>query len=151
MKGRSFWAFVLMFCSVLFNACKHQKDISNLKTSSTDIPKVIITSDFVIPDSVDYTIDSAQMANDSILTIYLRYQGGCNGSHFKLYNNGNTMKSMPPKTNLNLVHQSELESCKVNRKEAVHFNLSPLKYMIPEENKLILKLSSWKGRLEMKR
>jgi hypothetical protein len=139
-----FWLGVL---SCIYS-CKSPKQISAKTKDSVKIPKVIIQSGFEAPLTVDYSIDSAKVSNDSILTIFVKYKGCCNGLHFELYNDGNIMKSMPPKTNLVLVHRTERENCKNETVSVLNFNLSPLKYVVPENNKIILRLTNWKGKLE---
>jgi hypothetical protein len=132
-------------------SCSTSKQTSVKSAKAELVKKVIVQSGFEAPSIVDYSIDSAKVTKDSILTIYVKYQGGCNGLHFELFNDGNIMKSMPPKTNLVLVHRTELENCKEEKVCSLDFNLSPLIYMVPENNKLILRLANWKGRLELQK
>ncbi|MBX7181438.1 MAG: hypothetical protein K1X82_04940 [Bacteroidia bacterium] len=105
---------------------------------------------FVHSIEPDFSVDTAFVKNDSLLLVKISFQGGCNGFHFDLMNDGNIQKSMPPRTNLILVHSSQLENCKDSKQTWFTFNLSPLKNRIPKKNKLLLKLSNWKGVLEMK-
>lgn len=149
-----FFAFSCLFWfGVLtsLHACSASKKTSVNSAKAELVKKVIVQSGFEASSTVDYSIDSAKVTKDSILTIYVKYQGGCNGLHFELFNDGNIMKSMPPKTNLVLVHGIELENCKEEKVCSLDFNLSPLKYMVPENNKLILRLANWKGRLELQK
>ncbi len=146
--NRLFFILWLGLLSCL-NSCRSPKQTSGKTKEPVKIPNVIVQSGFVAPVTVDYSIDSAKVTNDSVLTIFVKYKGGCNGLHFELYNDGNIMKSMPPKTNLVLLHQVEKENCQNERVSVLNFNLSPLKYMVPEKNKLILKLTNWKGKLEL--
>ena len=140
--------FGLSVLSSLYS-CSASKQTSSKSSKAEQIKKVIVQSGFVAPSLVDFSIDSAKVTNDSILTIYVKYQGGCDGLHFELFNDGNILKSMPPKTNLVLVHRTDLENCKEEKFCALNFNLSPLKYMVPKNNKLILQLANWKGKLEL--
>jgi hypothetical protein len=147
--------FFLVSCTfwigglVGLHSCSTSKHSSGKSTIGEPVQKLIVQTGFEASSLLDCSIDSALVTKDSILTIYVKYLGGCNGVHFELYNDGNIMKSMPPKTNLVLVHRTDMEICKEEKVCALNFNLSPLKYMVPENNKLILRLSNWKGKLEL--
>lgn len=148
ISGLFKWNLIVLLFIVY--SCKSGKQSKvNLVDQAPD--KVVqIQPGFLSTSEPDYTIDTAFVKSDSLLLIKISYQGGCNGFHFELMNDGNIQKSMPPKANLIIVHSSQLENCKEPKKTWFTFNLSPLKNRIPKRNKLLLKLVHWDGILEMK-
>ena len=72
-------------------------------------------------------IDSAWIDGNN-LHLKVLYSGGCKEHTFELLGNGFMMKSLPPQTNIKLLHNSNDDHCRELIKEEHVFNLQPLQY-----------------------
>ncbi len=132
--------FVLLACA--------SKNVT-VNQTEPQIESLITDSKFQPSSAADYTVNSTEL-KDSTLTINVTYKGGCNGYHFQLFNNGNMMKSLPPKTSVFLIHQAEKENCVKLRTVSLKFNISTLKKMNPR-GIVMVKLDGQESYMELKR
>jgi hypothetical protein len=74
-----------------------------------------------------FQLISTQCSGDTLI-LEVQYGGGCETHDWKLSTNRLWLKSMPPKMNLHLEHDSHNDMCRALITEKLYFNLSPLKY-----------------------
>jgi len=127
--------FVLLFISIISSCHKREINKSNngreSKTplATTDsIKSVIINANYNIKDTgATYTIDSAKV-NADILSLFIKYSGGCKAHSFDLYSTGFYAKALPPQTFVFLKHNSNGDACRQFFMKELKFNISQLKY-----------------------
>lgn len=85
------------------------------------------------------TITATSLEKD-ILTIKVKYQGGCQEHQFKLYAGTFFQLSLPPKGLLHLSHDSQGDTCGETVEQSLMFDLTPLnkERNDPSEHPLIL-------------
>ena len=139
----------LFLCSFLITALGSCTSGKITKVSlQPQLKSVLTVYDFSPKSETDYTVNNWSI-KDSILIVNISYQGGCDGFHFDLINDGTMQKSLPPKTTVYLVHQSEKETCKLNQTHDFKFNLTPLKKM-NRTGSVMVKLAGQEAYLELK-
>jgi len=95
----------------------------------------------------NYHINSFSVSDD-VLTIELRYKGGCGQHDFSLYSNNMLKKSLPPQIDVYLEHQKENETCKEEITQTFKYDISAIKK--PGNPVIILNLNSADNKLEWK-
>ncbi len=131
--------FVFLFFSVLIFSCHtrartvrtqcgHNPTITKLNNDTSKIEMVIIDRNSNMADTgVAYIIDSMKINND-ILSLFVKYSGGCGVHSFQLFSNGAYAKSLPPQTSVCLRHTNKEDACRQLISEELKFNISKLKY-----------------------
>lgn len=69
-----------------------------------------------------------QNINGDTLKLVVEYGGGCKDHVFTMNTNSARMKSMPPKLNLWLEHESNDDNCRALITESLFFDLKPIRY-----------------------
>lgn len=110
---------VVIGCKAQYTSTKAAKAVSE------KVMEIEINPDFSPPDRVDFTIDSGRVKG-KVLSLYLRYYGGCKEHDFQLVGTNYIKKSLPPQTELFLVHQTNSDSCYRPMQKVINFNLSKL-------------------------
>ena len=118
-----------------FAAC-HQKEITktNDGASSTNTVKTEeAINEVIINASVDmndkgaaYTIDSVKVKDD-ILSVFVKYSGGCKPHNWDLISNGKYSKSLPPQIEVVLKHANNNDNCRRLSFRELKFNVAKLK------------------------
>lgn len=95
----------------------------------TIIHPVTLTDDFSLAtrESAETQILNA-VVTDSILTLNVSYNGGCEKHEFSLLGSKMIQKSMPPIRNIMLSHNSNGDDCRELIEEELKFNISDFKY-----------------------
>lgn len=107
-------------------SCKAQKPArKKAEKAKVEAKEIEINPDYAAPDRVDFKIDSGSVKN-GLLTLYVRYNGGCKEHNFRLIANNYIKKSLPPQTELFLEHDSNNDSCYQPLEKVIIFNLSKL-------------------------
>lgn len=118
--------FSLSLLLTLAISCKAQKSTRKQPTKEkVEAREIEINPDYAAPDRVDFKIDSGSVKN-GLLTLYVRYSGGCKEHNFRLIANNYIKKSLPPQTELFLEHDSNNDSCYRPLEKVIIFNLSKL-------------------------
>jgi hypothetical protein len=141
------FALVLTVLTFCISACKNQRSVSKSKEPAI---KSLVTKEGERPRGVeqDFKINFWSIT-DSTITINITYEGGCNGYHFELVNNGMMMKSLPPKTVVYLEHDRLKEICNTNQTINLKFNISNLRRM-NRNGSVMVKLDGQENYLEFK-
>lgn len=126
---------------VLFSSCKLFKN----DNSSSSVPELILQSGFSEPKDNSSTEINSLAIDGNILTIDVSYSGGCQEHDFKLYFDGNYMKSLPPKANFILVHNNQNDACREFITEKLQFDISKSKYEGQNEIVVMVNNSSSKA------
>lgn len=114
---------------------------TNASISTTEAQPVVLydewPSDSFPNDAA--TITATSLKKD-ILTIKVKYQGGCQEHQFKLYAATYFQLSLPPKGLLHLSHDSQGDTCGETVEQSLMFDLTPLnkERNDPTEHPLIL-------------
>ena len=106
---------------------------------------IILNKDYSLPAEFDYTIESASLT-DSILTIDIKYKGGCGEHNFELLFNGMYAKSMPPQAGLYLQHEIKNETCDKEISKKIKFNVNSVKYN--NSKTVIIRLSNFSDKIK---
>ena len=116
-------AIFLALCLCIFLACN--KDSSEFPQPVSAYPKQIsIQSDVSTVPQDALTIEDA-VINENMLTLTVRYGGGCGFVRFELFGDGMFMESNPVQANILLSFKDE-DSCKALRTTELEFDLSKL-------------------------
>lgn len=135
---------------LLFVQCKQKKNtsVTDETTSATNVSNEtkkeselrIINTDinYVWPGSTDhFDILKSEIHGDSLI-IQVQYGGGCKEHVFTMNTNMHWMKSMPPKLNLYLEHESNDDNCRAMLTEELVFDLTNCRYTPGKSVVLIL-------------
>jgi hypothetical protein len=108
------------------SGCKAGKaKVDAKKAAVTETLEIKIDPEFAAPDRLDFTIDSGKVLNN-ILSLYVRYYGGCKNHDFQMVATNYVKKSLPPQTELFLVHDTKNDSCYRPLQKVVNFSLANL-------------------------
>jgi len=124
--------------------------IENLNINNNSSDDIVLDSHYyenVSNYSNDsYTINNVEIEED-ILTIEVKYGGGCKEHIFSLFGSPGFMKSSPVQTDVMLSHNANNDLCKALITEEVSFNLTPLKevwqQMYGESGTIIINLQGF--------
>jgi hypothetical protein len=120
------FAIILVSSLFIFVSCAGSK--SSKKTDKKDtIKTVTIVTEYNIVEKPDFEITNATF-QDSVLTIDVKYVGGCGTHNFDLQFNKMYAKSLPLKAMLNLSHKAENETCSKQISETLKYNISNIQY-----------------------
>lgn len=95
----------------------------NKKSSKIEIKEMFINKDYVLPEKLDYTINSINIDGD-ILTIDINYKGGCGEHNFELMFNEMYAKSLPVIAGLFLSHTTINENCQKDINKILKYNIT---------------------------
>lgn len=121
-----------------FAACHQKKmaetaSVSPAATSAQAENKEVI-EDAVVETGADitatgamYTVDSMTV-KDNILSVFVKYSGGCKEHSWDLISNGMYAKSMPPQLTVCLKHTNNGDACRELIMKEIKFNIAKLKY-----------------------
>jgi hypothetical protein len=115
--------------------CSNKKKISDASNAPANdsvkmvtVIEVIKNSEYTLPENnAAFTVNSHTIKGD-ILTLNISYSGGCQEHVFKGYFTGMFMKSMPPKANLLIEHNSNEDACREMITKDISFNVSAMRY-----------------------
>jgi len=133
---------VFLGAAMVLVSCKARK---NKNKSGDNVPSIIVSTDFSIPESNDdFKVSGVKMKGD-ILSVYVSYSGGCEDHEFTLHTNKMYMKSLPPKLGVFLKHNANGDACKMLKMDTLQFNMKDCQYPSTEEDyTLILNMNNWK-------
>ncbi len=135
----------LLVISATTQACKmkqNQKSSEQSKALATEKAEAMASNDTQIPVAQSIMVsqsyrwpgktDSFSILNHKIvgdsLKLTVQYGGGCQEHQFTMHTTGAWMKSMPPKMNLWLEHQSNEDRCRALIQQELIFILTPVQY-----------------------
>jgi hypothetical protein len=95
------------------------------KEKKTEVLSLRIDPEYAAPDRLDFTIDSASVKNN-ILSLYVKYYGGCKEHDFQMVATNYIKKSLPPQTELFMVHDPKNDTCYRPLQKVVNFSLEKL-------------------------
>lgn len=120
--------FVILLASI-FSGCickkKTEKSSANQTKSEQVKPATVDKSFMTIPETIDYSINSASI-NGDVLSVELKYKGGKGTHNFSLMFNGMYMKSYPLKIKLFIKHEIQNETQENEVSESLKFDLKPI-------------------------
>ncbi len=123
--------------------CKKNKQVSAVDQESVENAELGSENDRVFREiNIDpyyewpgntspFQLLSTECIGDTLI-LEVQYGGGCETHDWKLSTNRLWLKTMPPKMNLHLEHDSHNDMCRALITEKLYFNLAPLKY--PSQN-----------------
>ena len=92
------------------------------------IPDLIVQDNYLpAKDNARLVIVSADL-NKDILTLIVKYGGGCKEHYFKLFTSGLFEKKSPPRLKLFLEHDFNQDFCKKRVQDTLIFNVENGKY-----------------------
>jgi len=95
---------------------------------NTPVVKEILVDAARKPQKPDFQVLEMK-ADGDVLTVVVRYSGGCETHNFNAYFNGGWLKSNPPQALLELEHlDPNNDHCRALVKDTVRFDLRPLQY-----------------------
>jgi len=140
-------AVILLGLGLIVFACANSKRA--MKKKANTIHQVILSNDFskFARESVETNINNAVIV-DSILTLSLSYNGGCQDHKFELVGSKIVQKSMPPIRGVMLVHHANNDDCRELITEDIKFNVSAFKY---PNSDIMLKLQGYESNILLKK
>lgn len=119
---------VSLFLSVGLMACKTGKNVKSKDGKGKNMVVVQQNKDYVQPEDMpSFEITDMKIEGD-IAELFITYSGGCNQHEFKAYFNGAFMKSMPPKVNVMIEHDSKGDSCRELVSDTLYIDLKEVRY-----------------------
>lgn len=137
--------FFLSLIAMTVLSCKNNgQKTSQTKSVMAEKPsaslKEIIIDNNRSPVKPDFAVLEMTSEND-VLTVIVRYSGGCEEHDFNAYFSGGWAKSLPPQAALTLEHLNpKNDACRSLVKDTLRFNLKPLQYSGASE--VVVKWSS---------
>ncbi|HBF88443.1 MAG TPA: hypothetical protein DDX39_07370 [Bacteroidales bacterium] len=138
-----FYLTIITTLISISSGCACQKKNSKSKKEDS-VKSIIVNKDYSLPSEFDYVIESANLV-DSILTIDVKYKGGCGEHSFELLFNGMYAKSMPPQVGLYLQHSVKTETCEKEITEKIKFNIRAIKYK--NSKSVVVKISNYSEKI----
>tara|TARA_B100001758_G_scaffold245658_1_gene259096 strand:+ start:205 stop:648 length:444 start_codon:yes stop_codon:yes gene_type:complete len=83
----------------------------------------------------------------NIMTLKIGYAGGCKNHEFSIIGSQMISKSLPPIRNIQLIHNSNDDSCESYVTQNLDIDISNLAYKKVNGSDIILKLNGWKERI----
>ena len=83
----------------------------------------------------------------NIMTLKIGYSGGCKNHEFSIIGSQMISKSLPPIRNIQLIHNSNDDSCENYVTQNLDIDISNLAYKKVNGSDIILKLNGWKERI----
>lgn len=131
---------LLALALLVLSACSSRKQMNN----SEEKPKADVQTDtqnndahpemmaFIDMEAFRESSDPIQINGASIsgdiLSIDVRYSGGCEEHEFELIGSGMFMKSLPPKMAISLKHNANSDGCRKLIETSLKFNVKDLRY-----------------------
>jgi hypothetical protein len=129
---------ILAMATLLFS-CNNTKEV--LDIDPIDVKKAQIGD--VPHESAQTTITSVKLEGN-ILTLDVEYSGGCEDHSFEFIGSAAIMKSLPPKRAVQLVHNSNGDSCRELISETIKFDIRALAVTETSGSEIILLLDGVK-------
>ncbi len=126
---------VLIFLTLVSISSFAQK----AKEENSKAIKAEIDKNFVPNTDLNYGIDSVKLSGD-ILTMYIKYSGGCKNHKFSLVSNYHATKSSPPQIEVHLVNDTNGDKCFNITPKTLKFDLSPYRY--EDQKAIVIKLDN---------
>lgn len=138
---------LLLGLGLIVLACANSKRA--MKKKAAIVHPVILSNDFskFARESAETNINNAVIA-DSILTLSVSYNGGCQDHKFELVGSKIVQKSMPPIRGVILVHHANNDDCRELINEDIKFNVSAFKY---PGSDVMLKLQGYESNILLKK
>ena len=139
---------LILFISMILLSvvsCKNNGQKTGQTKSTAAEKKQTIVKDISVdnnrkPVKPDFAVLEMTNEND-ILTVVVRYSGGCEEHDFNAYFSGGWAKSLPPQAAITLEHiNPNNDACRSLVKDTLHFNMKPLQYS--GANEVVVKWSS---------
>ncbi len=139
---------LILFISMILLSvvsCKNNGQKTGQTKSTAAEKKQTIVKDIIVennrkPVKPDFAVLEMTNEND-ILTVVVRYSGGCEEHDFNAYFSGGWAKSLPPQAAITLEHiNPNNDACRSLVKDTLHFNMKPLQYS--GANEVVVKWSS---------
>ena len=137
-------AFLFSFITLLFLGCGNSKEIQD---SGESVPHAKLVDDLSqIRNSAALTINSV-LIKGNLMTLAVKYSGGCEKHEFQLLGEKNLNDSIPPVRKIALIHDNKGDSCRELVDEILVFNISELGI---KKEALILELEGFSENLPYK-
>lgn len=138
---------IVILLSVSLFSCHHKKMTDSAKTETKAtapeevkeiIPQVTVdaTADMV-NTGARYTVDSIAL-NSNMLSVFVKYSGGCKEHTWDLKSNGMYAKSLPPQISVCLTHTNNGDACRELIIKEIKFDIAKLKH--PNNKTVVVKL-----------
>ena len=102
-------------------------DDTNAETTDTKLITVVDHSQYAAYHSIqqnDFSIEDGEIIKD-ILELKISFLGGCREHEFSLYAGNGIAKSNPPQGVFLLIHNTRDDTCAIETREVLFFDLSP--------------------------
>ena len=100
-----------------------------------------------LPKSDPYRLQEVQLDGD-VLSVVLSHSGGCAAHDYALWATPVTLRSEPPQKVLALTHDGHGDMCEALITQEVHFDLTLLRKIHPELERLVVRLENWDQQFE---
>jgi hypothetical protein len=128
---------------VFFGAasCKQTEPISENNENNTNtayLTDVISNDDYDDPCNIlDVSI------NKNTMNLVVSYGGGCSTHEFQLAGSSSIMKSLPPKRDIQLLHNGNNDLCKMLITDTISFKIDNLSDNKKAGSEIVLNLKGW--------
>lgn len=142
---------MILLCIPLFSfSCKNKKsvtkeEITKVEDTLQEEVKPINIVRTLPPELDPFTVTDLQVKG-SILAVTVQYSGGSKQHHFNLYTNMMMMKSMPPKLNVFLQHDSNGDRAEGLISKTLLFDLSAINQ---HYEKMIISINNYPHSIEL--
>ena len=124
-----------MLLALLSFGCKTPKSASKLASS---MPKLEMIPYYNSTGKMGYLVNSSSISGD-VLSIQITYLGNCKEHTFKLVCDSSISNPEKPITNVYLLHDDNLETCTLEVKKELKFDISRLKNL--KKNPILIDLN----------
>ena len=132
---------LLAVFAYLFSSCKHTEpinDIGETNQQSAYLSDILVNDDF---DDACNILDVEIHKNNMVLVV--SYGGGCSTHEFQLAGSSSLMETLPPKRNVQLLHNGNNDLCKMLITDTITFNIENLSNDKKPGSEVILNLKGW--------
>jgi len=107
--------------------------VAETKKTKSTVKNIVVDGARKVASKPDFQV--LEMSNKAdVLTVIVRYSGGCEEHDFNAYFSGGWLKSLPPQAVLNFEHLNpKNDACRSLVKDTLLFNLQPLRYAAGKE------------------
>lgn len=144
MRFVSWNIIVVLALAASLIQCKKNKQASASKAfNGKPLSAIGINPQYSYLGSTDPFTTIAPSISGDTLIVPVSYGGGCKDHVFTLHGNGQWMKSLPPKANLWMEHESNDDGCRAIVYDTLYFDLQTMRYK--GQNKVVIQLQTPDG------
>ncbi|WP_066759880.1 hypothetical protein [Crocinitomix algicola] len=123
----------IIVTSLIFIGCVAKKQtLQEIQEPEITAPKAVIVEDFrAFGSSAPLAIEQVTLSKN-LLSLHVKYSGGCTTHKFNLIGHRMVTKSLPPKRSVRLHHDNNGDDCREIVQEVLIFDITDLAYQKQE-------------------